>query len=199
VLKDRRLAAAHHPRRQAIAWAAETVADPRAVYLDTETTGLHGAAEIVDVAVIGADGHVLLETLVRPVEPIPAIASRVHGIYDHHVTAAPSWTDVHRELCRLLNNRRVVVYNSAFDRRIIAQCCHRHELDAPGVDRWDCAMLAYADFLGGTRWKQLGVAAAAFGIPAGGHRAAADAMVCRGVVIGMARYAAMLDEVDAQR
>lgn len=199
MLKDRLLASGQHPRRRAIAWAAETVADPRAVYLDTETTGLHGSSEIVDVAVIDADGHVLFETLVRPVERIPAIASSVHGIYDHHVTAAPSWTEVHRELCHLLHNRRVVVYNSAFDRRIIAQCCHRHELDEPGVDRWDCAMLAYADFLGGTRWKQLGAAAAAFGIPAGRHRAAADAMVCRGVVIGMARCADTINEVDAQR
>ena len=193
MLSDRYRASAPHPRRQAIAWAVETVADEQAVYLDTETTGLHRSAEIVDIAVVGADGRVLFETLVRPVDPIPAIASGIHGIFAHHVAMAPSWTRVHRDLCQLLQNRRVVIYNSAFDRRIIAQCCHRHELVEPVVDRWDCAMLAYANFLGGTRWRRLDVAATSFGVPSGAHRAAADATACRSVVIGMARAARDLD------
>ncbi len=186
MVRSRVLAAAVSPRPQAMAWAAAVVADERTVYLDTETTGLHGGAEVVDIAVIGADGRILLETLVRPVDPIPPIASGIHGIFDRHVATAPTWVEVHRELCQLVRGRRVVIYNAAFDRRIINQCCQRHELDEPCVDRWDCAMVAYAEFLGGTRWRQLGVAAAAFGLAAGGHRAAADAMVCRGVVTGMA-------------
>ena len=94
-------------------------------------------------------------------------------------------------LCALLAERPVVVYNAAFDRRIVDQCCGRHRLDRPSAS-WQCAMLAYAEFRGeptargGYRWFKLGEAAAAFGLDTEEHRAIADAFACRAVVLGMA-------------
>ena len=179
-------------RARAIAWARALTEDPATVFLDTETTGLGGDAEIVEIAVVAADGRVLLDTLVRPLRRIPADASRIHGILDAHVVDAPDWRSLHPALCALLAERPVVVYNAAFDRRIVAQCCGRHRLDDPAAS-WQCAMLAYAQFRGeatarrgGFRWFKLGDAAAAFGLPAAGHRATADALACRAVVLGMA-------------
>lgn len=175
----------------AIEWAYRLAVDPRTLYLDTETTGLDGGAEVVDLAVVAADGRVLLETLVRPSGRIPAGASAIHGIFDHHVTAAPTWPAVHGRLHALLAGRTVVVYNAPFDRRIVEQCCHRHRLDAPPAT-WECAMRRYAAFhgepgpRGGYRSHKLERAVAAFGAAPGGHRAAADALACRAVVHGMA-------------
>jgi DNA polymerase-3 subunit epsilon len=177
----------HHPRTRSVAWAREAIADPTAVFLDTETTGLDRGAEIVDIGVVDVRGRVLLDTLIRPVGPIPAAASSVHGIYDHHVLDAPSWEQISRVLVPLLTNRRVVVFNADFDRRIVEQCCARLDM-APPPCVWECAMRAYADYAAahGHRWHKLDRAAATFGIRPGGHRALADAEVCRQVVHRMA-------------
>ena len=177
-------------RIRAVAWAQEVARDPGAVFLDTETTGLDSGAEIIDIAVVDLGGRVLLDTLVRPVGRIPAAASGVHGIYDHHVSAAPTWTQISDLLVPLLADRRVVVFNADFDRRMVEQCCARIPFAAP-VCAWECAMRAYADYATfpgrRSRWHKLDRAAAAFGIAPGGHRARADADVCRQVVLGMAR------------
>lgn len=47
---------------------------------DTETTGLDGSDGIVEVSCVSGQGEVLLDTLVRPVAPIPADATAIHGI-----------------------------------------------------------------------------------------------------------------------
>jgi len=168
------------------------VADADTVFLDTETTGLGADAEVVDIALIGVDGGVLFESLIRPSHPIPPGASRVHRIRDADVAAAPTWAEVQPYLADLLDERRVVVYNAAFDHRIVSQCCRQHGLLAPSSG-WDCAMHAYAAFAalpsagrGGFRWHKLEAATAACGVATGGHRAASDAIACRGVVLAMA-------------
>jgi DNA polymerase-3 subunit epsilon len=188
-------------RERAIGWAREVAADPTVVYLDTETTGLDGQAEIVDIAVIAGDGEVLLDTLVRPVRPIPLIASGVHGIRDVDVAGAPTWEAVFAEFGRVTAGRRIIVYNADFDRRIVSQCCAQYALTFP-ESTWQCAMRAYAEFCaepgnsGGFKWHRLDRAASRFGVAPGGHRALADAVVCRSVVMGMAQLGA--DDTDAR-
>lgn len=176
----------------AVEWAREIVGDPRTVYLDTETTGLDGGAEIVEVAVVAGDGRVLVDTLVRPVRPIPLDAARIHGIRDADVVSAPDWCVVHTFLARVLADRRVIVYNADFDRRMVGQCCRLHGLTEPDC-AWECAMRTYAAFRGeargrrgGFRWHRLEDAARTFGIESGWHRALGDAIACRAVVAGMA-------------
>lgn len=179
-------------RERAIAWAQTTVANDAAVYLDTETTGLDGGAEIVDIAVLAADGAVILDTLVRPARPIPLIVSGIHGIRDADVVSAPSWDAIYPELERLLTGRPIVVYNADFDSRIVCQCCAQHAMGVPALD-WHCAMRAYAEYCaepgrsGGFKWHRLDIAARRFGIKPGGHRALADARVCQAIVRAMAQ------------
>jgi DNA polymerase III subunit epsilon len=179
-------------RQAAIRWAREVAGDRRAIYLDTESTALGPLAQIVDVALVSGDGTVLFDSFVRPTIPIPADASAIHGIYDHHVTGAPAWEEIAPYLSALLTGARVVVYNARFDSGLINQCCN-HCGHQPFAGEWECAMLGYAAFAGepgrwgkGFRWHKLDAAAAAFGFPPGGHRALADAMTCRNVVFAMA-------------
>lgn len=179
-------------RDDARRWASEVAGDFLTVYLDTETTGLGKDAEVIDIAVVAGDGRVLLDALVQPTQPIPPDASRVNGIWDADVASAPPWRDVHDALLPLLEARRVVVYNAAFDRRMLSQTCARHDLREPRAI-WDCAMLGYARFRGemnasqrGYRWHRLDHAVLSFGAQPGGHRALGDALACRHVIIGMA-------------
>jgi DNA polymerase-3 subunit epsilon len=163
-----------------------------AVFLDTETTGLAATAEIVDIAVISVSGEVLVDALVRPVRGIPREATRIHGIRDEDVALAPSWEEVLPRLRAVLVDRLVVVYNAGFDRAMVRQCCDRAGAVLPRAT-WQCAMKAYAAYRQEPsrgrscyRWHSLPDAAAAFGLRSGGHRALADAEVCRRVVAAMA-------------
>jgi hypothetical protein len=55
----------------------------RTLFLDTETTGLSGERDrIVEIAIIGDDGSVLVDTLVNPRVPIPPEATAIRlGLY----------------------------------------------------------------------------------------------------------------------
>ena len=182
-------------REEVIVWAQTIIDDPEVIFLDTETTGLDGNAEVIDIALVDRNGAVLLDTLVRPRRPIPPASSRVHGLVDADVATAPSWAEIHPVLLPLLAHRRVVVFNADYDRRLIHQCCAQDGLGLPACD-WECAMLAHAKFVGEPgqwgkqyRWHKLESAAQSFGIDPGGHRALGDAEAARRVVCAIAALA----------
>jgi DNA polymerase III subunit epsilon len=179
-------------RAAAIAWASAVVARPDIVYLDTETTGLDGRAEIVEIAVIDNTGRTLLDTLVRPDGIIPYEVVRIHGIDDEMVAGAPRWPEVYPALLDLLRDRTVIVYNAEFDYRLVNQMNRRSGYPTC-AGQWHCAMKQYAAYAtdwharyGNYRWHKLDVALARFGHAKDGHRARPDADACRLVVIGMA-------------
>ena len=189
------------PRQSSIAWAREIMADPRTVFLDTETTGIGPSAEIVDLAVVDVQGRTLIDTLVSALGPIPAEATAVHGITDAMVADAPTFDDLYRYVRWLLDRRRVIIYNAEFDLRMIEQSLDPDGLAGawldPGVKAEalaDCAMRQFAQFrglpgrdLGDYRWHKLTDAVTHFGITiAGSHRALQDALLCRAVVAAMA-------------
>lgn len=175
-------------RAAAAQWARALLAKPDMAILDTETTGLGGDDEVLQVAVLDRDGRVLMATLLKPTGPIPPEATAIHGIGDDLVWWAPAFPEVRDRLEALLKHRSVVVYNAAYDRRLLAQTAVRHqvpELDASG---WDCAMLQFAAFVGewndyrrGYRWQKLPPLP---GVPS--HDAAADCLACLAVLRRMA-------------
>ncbi|MEU1986135.1 3'-5' exonuclease [Nocardia sp. NPDC019395] len=184
-------------RAAAAVWAADVLADPATVVLDTETTGLDGAY-IVEIAVTDAAGNTLLDTRVNPQIPIPEDARAVHGIGDDTVASAPTFSDILTDLTRVLAGQRVIIYNAVFDISVLRNDLDRHyrmaepTLDlAPNLDlftmhpaarswlktvRAECAMQWYSrwfgdwsDYWGDYTWQPLG----------GGHSALSD---CRAVL-----------------
>lgn len=155
-------------------WARRVLDDSTCVILDTETTGLHDSARIVEIAVFGVDGTVLLDSLVNPGVSIPEAATRIHGITDAAVSTAPTFSDLTVPLTTALHNRKVVIYNRDFDKRRLAVELHHHysarwvNLEKarngrrrihPAARAWlaaqtweDCAMGAYAEWCGDWTW-----------------------------------------------
>lgn len=183
---------ASQARREAVIWARSVVVDQSAVFLDTETTGLDGQAEIIEISLLDIQGNVLLDTLVRPQTMIPPDATRVHGISNQMVREAPDWPQVFSRLVPLAQGRRVVVYNADFDARMVSQMNARHRIRSSPAG-WQCAMKQFSGFAGiwnekygNYRWHRLDDAAARFGHPPGGHRALSDARACKLVVEGIA-------------
>ncbi|WP_211483642.1 3'-5' exonuclease [Azotobacter chroococcum] len=94
-------------RQEAAAAACRWLAGD-ALFLDTKTTGLHAGAEIVELSLIDSRGQPLLDTLIRPGQPIPPALTRIHGIDNAMVADAPRWPEIHERLLELLKGRQVV-------------------------------------------------------------------------------------------
>lgn len=142
-------------------WAQGLLADVEGtVILDTETTGLGSRDEVVQIGVLGMDGAVLLETLVRPVRArMNGKALRVHGIREEQLMRERPLNQIEPELVKVLQGKQVIVYNADFDRRMlrqsamVAECNDLLQMLRPA--RWVCVMRTYAR---GGRWKKLSVA-----------------------------------------
>jgi DNA polymerase III epsilon subunit-like protein len=204
--RDRR---AREARRQQVReleqWARDMLTDPDVVILDTETTGLHDTARIVDIAVITAAGEVLLDTLLNPGEPIPAEASSIHGITDAMVTGAPTFGEILPSLRTAVYGKTVLIYNDFFDLQRLGHELNVHhgetgDLLAVGR-KWltvhdaksEDAMVPYSDWYGeeddwhgGYRWQRLG----------GAHRALGDCRAVIDVLKAMAKGSSDEDEAD---
>lgn len=97
--------------------------------IDTETTGIDFVAgvHVVSIAVVhctvgsDAEPEVVFDAKVRPPVPIPAEASKVHGITDADVVDAPTWTDVRAAMIPHVIGRIPAAFNAAYDYRVIAQ------------------------------------------------------------------------------
>jgi DNA polymerase-3 subunit epsilon len=171
------------------AWAAAWL-QREPLFLDTETTGLDAAAEIIEIAVMDTAGAVLLDTLVKPMQPISPEASAVNGITEQDVQHAPTWREVGPQVARIVADRLVIAHNAEFDNRLLRQTCDRYGLDMPAF-MIDCTMALLTDLNNG-RWPSLKTAARLAGetFPTGPrHRARVDAEVCRRIVLSLANGA----------
>lgn len=171
------------------------LADP--LFLDTETTGLHSRAEIIEICVLDSSGAVLLDTLVRPTGPIPWDAIEIHGITNELVHSAPPWPEVWQQVEETMRGRYVGIYNADFDMRMMRQS-HSMQNLSWGKQSFNpfCIMKLYAQFYGqkgGTysspRWQSLTNAARQCGIPMPkAHRALADTRTAMAVFNCMLPY-----------
>lgn len=175
-------------RQLAAKWAYDLLQRNDWCVIDTETTGLSGDAEIVQLAVVGADESVLLQTLVKPTVPIDPKAAAVHGITEQALLNAPRFDAVLVPLLQAVGHRDVLIYNAEFDLRLIRQSVKPYgmQLAFPTSDRRQCrvflnggsihcAMLWYSQYVGerkgmSYKWQKL---------PSGDHSAVGD---CKAVI-----------------
>ena len=189
-------------REAAITWAKSLRdADGDFIILDLETTGLDDDAEICQIGLLSSTGDVLMNQLIKPTEPIPTSASNIHGITDDMVKDAPTFDAIYEQLCDLIIDREVVIFNAAFDSRVLAQVCRRHGLleATTVIGNVHCAMLQYADFRGdwndyhgNFRWPKLTYAIDEFKIDLGdgkAHDAMTDCRITLALIEGMAAQA----------
>lgn len=170
------------------------------IIVDTETSGLNNSAEIVQIGVLSKAGDSLIDTLLKPANPIPLEASRVHGITDARCQNAPDFGAIYDDLLAALTGVTVVAYNAAFDAKMIWREYHRRgalklaRVAPPAPNVWQCAMTKYAEFYGqwnqqfqSFTWQKLGVACQQQGIPVvDAHSALADCKMTLALIKRMA-------------
>lgn len=182
-------------RTQAIHIAQEKLKiDP--VYLDTETTGYARDSEIIEVCVIDDQGKALFESFVKPIQPIPREATRIHSITNDMVCSAPSWISVRPNLERVLTGRVVGIYNAEFDLRLIQQTHAKYRIRWAFGENYSpfCIMKLYAQYYGewnrstgSYRWQSLEDAGrqCRIALP-NSHRARDDCLLARAILHFMA-------------
>lgn len=152
--------------------------------LDTETTGLSSEDEICDLAIIAANGDVLLNTLIKPSLPIPPDATAIHGITPAMVKHAPCWPQIYEMVRPLLQKATVYAYNAPFDVRMLKQTCSIYGLKLPAFTDV-CLMRAFSaqhstkQYRGRPAWVSLEDAAMHYGLTLDTqrHRAVGDALL----------------------
>lgn len=139
-------------RRAAILWAQGLLRRNDWVICDTETTGLSSTDEIVSIGLLGPDGTVLLDSLVRPTCCISAGAASIHGITEERVANAPTFAAIYPTIHQLLLGKQLVIYNAEFDIRMLWQS--GKAAGVPQVGPWAlaCVMEQYAMFHG--QWNE---------------------------------------------
>lgn len=180
-------------RDEAIEGARRLIAGDGWVILDTETTGLDGDAEIIQLAILAPDGTALLDTLIKPQSPIPPEATAVHGITDAMVADAPSFPVVYEQARAVLGGMRIVAYNREFDMGMWRQTRRRHGLKGVAGAKWVCAMKPYAAYCGewsewhgNFKWQPL---------PGGDHTAIGDCRATLELIKTMAAAKLSTEEI----
>jgi hypothetical protein len=94
--------------------------------IDCQTTGLDARLRPIEIAAIGHDGRVLIDTLVNPGVPIPSSVTLLTGINDAAVKSAPRWSAIWPQLeTLLLAQNHVVGWGSEFDLKAMRDECAR--------------------------------------------------------------------------
>lgn len=166
------------------------------VILDTETTGLRDA-EIIQIAIISSNGDILLDTLIKPIRPIPQDAIRIHGITNEMVADKLGIMYFYDQIRQLLSGRNVVVFNVAYDKQILydsLQIANIQEVNWDQESKWFCAMEAFSELKGewnakrkSYKWQSLSKACDYYNLPIiDAHNALGDCLltlqVCKSMI-----------------
>ena len=139
--------------------------------LDTETTNVYwNTAAPVQIAAVICDAHGNIidsfEEKIKTTHKIDPDASKVHGIYEHHLINCRRESEVLEDFCVWMKNHdvdMVLTYNGeAFDRRMLNCRCETLKINYdffnkdkfPGVDGYyDCVQYAKKQNLWGLKDK----------------------------------------------
>jgi DNA polymerase-3 subunit epsilon len=138
----------HTSERKYAIEKANDILGKNPIYMDTETTGLHSTAEIVEIAIIDQDGNTIFESLVRPSQPIPPDATRIHRITDEMVRSAPYWPIIWPTIRSILSNHHTAIYNAEYDLRMLQSSLKRYNQPWMNIFDTSCIMNLFARFRG---------------------------------------------------
>lgn len=174
--------------QQSVEWAKRVMAEPDIhVVLDTETTGLGGTDQVIQMAIVDLAGNALFNSLFRPSVPVSEGAYEVHRISFSSLAVAPTVSDMFPEIRKVLDGRAVIAYNADFDRRMLEQSFTAHGLSLAWFSQlqFRCAMLQYAKFCGD--WDAKRKSYRLQKLPSGDHSALGDARATLELILEMAR------------
>lgn len=134
-----------------------------AVVVDIETTGLDPESDrVITLSMIRADFAALqqdpsglhgetMDVLVHPQRPIPARASRVHGITNKDVADKGPFADVAQQVRDFIGNRPIIAHNASFDKKFLTAEFKRAGVKTLARNKSYCTMRRFQLFNHGQR------------------------------------------------
>ncbi|AKJ64299.1 PolC-type DNA polymerase III [Kiritimatiella glycovorans] len=161
------------------------------IAFDLETTGIRPSdshiVELAAVLFLNGEPAERFVSLIRPEVPIPAEATRIHGIDDAMVESAPPIHERLAPLAEFCGDYPLVAHNAPFDFSFLKAAVDLHRAPAPaGIFLDTCALSRVV--LTGLANHKLHTLVRYFDIPAGEfHRALEDAEYCGQVMLNLIR------------
>ncbi len=191
----------------AVDWANTILEEDDALILDTETTGLNDERddEIVSLGIINLNGGILFKSRFKPSLEVSPGAAAVTGLTNEVLQYEPLFSDKYDEIEQLLENHKVLAYNSNFDEGVFRTTIDIYNLPTPTWEigrqgykyyqGWDCVMHRFSSFYGEWwefpytfKWQSLKTACEYFGISTlGQHGAIKDCLMTMAVLKSMAK------------
>ena len=103
--------------------------DRNFVILDTETTGTGKEDEITELGIIDADGNEVYRSLFFVTRNIPPQVELITGITNEKLIGKPRFINEWDKIKQLIGNRKVMAYNTIFDKRMIIQTVKKYDGD----------------------------------------------------------------------
>jgi ATP-dependent DNA helicase DinG len=119
--------------------------------VDLETTGLAASrsAEVIEIGILlldpGEETVGVASTLVCPSRPIPPLVSRLTGLTDEDVAAAPRMIQIREEIRNLLSGRALVAHQADFERSFLRRDVDSLLGNARYLDTQDLLALCHPD------------------------------------------------------
>lgn len=170
-------------KRKALSSIIESIPTAPVIVLDTETTGLLGSHEVIDLAIVDLNGNILFNARFRPVRhKFWPKASAVNGIYWDDVSDEYPFS-VYRKIVQKIINAadKVIGYNISFDAHMLrnegitipGECVDIMEPFAEIYGEWN-------DYFQNYKWQKLTTCAHYYGYQwdekKDAHGALADAL-----------------------
>ena len=154
-------------------------------FLDTETTGLDGEDQIIELAIVDGYGKPLFDRRFKPSVAVSDGALYVHGISNEDLAGEAEWTDAIDEIQSILIGKTAYIFNSSFDRRMLINTCKAFDVDL--------------DWLKSVKSRcMMDISAAAFGSTNKyGSISLADAVLCANVEWRGKAHSALSDTLAA--
>ncbi|HEY7418373.1 MAG TPA: 3'-5' exonuclease [Ktedonobacteraceae bacterium] len=187
----------HHPGHPVTLWAKDVLARNNVVILDTETTGIGDADEIIELAIVDTQGKTRVNSLMQcQMQTIPLPAKKVHGISEQLLKAkGRHWPDVWEQLITYLTSKVIIIYNAEYDLRMLRQTAKRYGFTMPELNVC-CLMEKYSEYVGAhtesgyVRSMRLSAACSHFQVSNdSAHRALDDCQASLSVLKGLAQHA----------
>lgn len=112
----------------------------RPIFYDTETTGTNSETDyIIELAAFDPVNNLTFEELIKPLAPIPAGATAIHGITDQMVSEKPSFGEIGKKFIEFCSGPVVLIAhnNDGFDKLFIQNEFKRHQLQLPDWQYFD--------------------------------------------------------------
>jgi len=168
-------------KEKAEMWAADRLADPMTVIVDTETSGLlsnNPDTEICQLSITDTKGKPLFSMLLKTAQPMNDEVIGIHGITNEQIQHQPIFPQVAKMIAFVLEGKHVTCWNADFDVRLLWHLFKKYDQKLPAISGASCAMDKYSEWCGewntkrdGFKWQRL---PALSGLPA--HDAYADCL-----------------------